>query len=139
MISVPAGSDNGTKLRLKGQGAAGRPGAPAGDLLVTFQVTPERFFRRDGLDLMCEIPLNVAQAILGTRMSVRTIDGKKVVLKVPPGTQPGQKFRIKGEGVEKNGRKGDQIVAVKVTVPEKLTPEQEALIRKFAETTPTES
>ncbi len=139
MISVPAGSDNGTKLRLKGQGAAGRPGAPAGDLLVTFQVTPERFFRRDGLDLMCEIPLNVAQAILGTRMSVRTIDGKKVVLKVPPGTQPGQRFRIKGEGVEKNGRKGDQIVAVKVTVPEKLTPEQEALIRKFAETTPTES
>ena len=100
---------------------------------------PDKQWKRDGLDLMCEIPLNVAQAILGTRMSVRTIDGKKVVLKVPPGTQPGQKFRIKGEGVEKNGRKGDQIVAVKVTVPENLTPEQEALIRKFAETTSTES
>jgi len=133
LISVPAGTETGSKVRLKGQGEPGAPGQPAGDLLVTFQVQPDRFFRRDGLDLVCEVPINLAQAVLGTRLRVRTLDGKKVVLKVPPGTQPGRKFRIKGLGIEKNGRRGDQLVAVQVQIPEKLTPEQEQLLQKFAE------
>jgi molecular chaperone DnaJ len=77
--------------------------------------------------------VNLAQALLGTRLRVRTLDGKKIVLKIPAGTQPGRKFRIKGQGLERGGRRGDQIVAVKVELPEKLTPEQEALVRQLAE------
>ncbi len=132
MITVPAGTDNGTKVRLKGQGGAGRPGTPAGDLVVTFQVQADRFFRREGLDIICDVPINVAQAALGSKIRVRTVDGKKVVLRIPPGTQPGRKFRIKGMGVEKNGRRGDQLVAIQVKVPETLTAEQEAKLREFA-------
>jgi len=132
---VPAGTETGTRIRLKGQGGSPRPGEPPGDLLVTFQVQPDRFFHRDGLDLVCEVPINVAQAALGTRLRVRTLDGKKVVLKVPAGTQPGRKFRIKGLGLEKGGRRGDQLVQVQVEVPERLTAEQEELFKKFAEAT----
>ena len=100
---------------------------------MVFTVEPDRFFHRDGLDLACEVPINLAQALLGTRLRVRTLDGKKIVLKVPPGTQPGRKFRIKGQGLERGGRRGDQIVAVRVELPEKLTPEQEALARQLAD------
>jgi molecular chaperone DnaJ len=132
-ITVPPATESGTKVRLRGQGLPGRPGQPAGDLLVTFQVQPDRFFRRDGLDLIGEVPINLAQAVLGTRLRVRTIDGKKVMLKIPAGTQPGRRFRIKGLGVEKNGRRGDQLVEIRVTVPERLSAEQQELIKRFAE------
>ena len=132
-ITVPPGTEEGTRMRLRGQGGRGRPGEPAGDLLVTFQVQPDRFFRRDGLDLVSEVPINLAQAVLGTRIRVRTIDGKKVVLRIPPGTQPGRRFRIKGLGVEKNGRRGDQLVQVDLTVPENLSAEQQEMMKKFAE------
>ena len=104
-----------------------------GDIIITFQVQPDRFFRRDGLDLISEVPINLAQAVLGSRIRVRTIDGKKVVLRIPPGTQPGRRFRIRGQGVEKNGRRGDQLVQVDVTVPENLSSEQQDLVRKLAE------
>jgi molecular chaperone DnaJ len=133
LITVPPGTETGAKVRLRGQGASGAAGAPVHDLVVTFQVQPDRFFRREGLDIVCEVPINLAQAMLGTRLRVRTLDGKKVVLKIPPGTQPGRKFRVKGLGIEKGGRKGDQLVAVHVQIPEKLTPEQEELAKKFAE------
>ncbi len=133
MITVPPTTETGTKVRLKGQGQPGSGGAPAGDLIITFQVQPDRFFHRDGLAIVCEVPINLAQAVLGTRLRVRTLDGKKVVLKIPPGTQPGRKFRIKGQGLEKNGRRGDQLVGVQVALPETLTPEQEALMRQLAE------
>lgn len=133
LITVPPGTESGTKVRLRGQGQSARAGDPPGDLLVTFQVQPDRFFRRDGLDVIGEVPINLAQALLGTRLRVRTLDGKKVVLRVPPGTQPGRKFRIKGLGIEKGGRKGDQLVAVQVTIPENPTPEQEELFKKYAE------
>jgi molecular chaperone DnaJ len=133
MIPVPAGTESGAKVRLAGQGSSNRPGEPPGDLVITFQVQPDRFFRRDGIDLICEVPINLAQAVLGTRLKVRTVDGKKVVLKIPPGTQPGRKFRIKGHGLEKGGRHGDQLVTVQVELPEKLSPEQEEAFRKFAE------
>jgi molecular chaperone DnaJ len=133
MITVPPATETGSRVRLRGQGQAGRPGAPAGDLLITFQVQPDRFFHREGLDIVCEVPINLAQAALGTRLRVRTLDGKKVVLRIPPGTQPGRKFRIKGQGLDKNGRKGDQLVAVQVTVPDGLTPEQQDLLKRFAD------
>ncbi len=133
MITVPPGAEDGLKIRLKGQGEPGRNGAPAGDLMVTFHVEPDRFFRRDGLDVICDVSLNLAQAVFGTRLRVKTLDGKKVVLKIPAGTQPGRTFRIKGEGIAKGDRHGDQLVRVQVTLPEQLSPEQEELLKKFAE------
>src|SRR5919198_1724456 len=130
MINIPPGTDDGTRLRLKGQGAKGR-----GDLVVVIAVEPDRFFRREpgSLDVTCVVPINLAQAMLGTRIKVKTLDGKRVVLKVPPGTQHGQKFRIAGQGIEKNGRRGDQYVEVRVEVPEGLTPEQAAAAKACAE------
>lgn len=135
MITVPPGTDTGLKIRLKGQGERGEGGKQAGDLLVTFQVQPDKFFRRDGLDVICDVSINMAQAAFGTRLRVRTLDGKKVVLKIPAGTQPGRKFRIKGEGIAKGERRGDQLVTVQVTIPEQLSPEQAELLKKFADAT----
>ena len=133
VITVPPGTETGSRTLLRGQGQPSRPGGPPGDLIITFQVQPDRFFRREGLDIVADVPINLAQALLGSRIRVRTLDGKKVLLRIPPGTQPGRKFRIKGQGIEKNGRRGDQLVGVQVTLPEKLTPEQEELMKKFAE------
>ena len=133
VITVPPGTEDGSRVRLRGQGETTRAGASPGDLLVTFQVQPDRFFHREGLDIVCEVPINMAQAALGTRLRVRTLDGKKVMLRIPPGTQPGRKFRIKGQGIEKNGRRGDQLVGVQVTFPNELTPEQQELLKKFAD------
>jgi molecular chaperone DnaJ len=127
-ITVPPGTESGTKVRLTGQGLPGRASQPSGDLIVTFQVQPDRFFRRDGLDLICEVPINLAQAVLGTRLRVRTLDGKKVMLKIPPGTQPGRRFRVKGMGIEKNGRRGDQLVEIRVNVPEHGSAEKQELM-----------
>jgi len=128
IITVPPGTEDGTRMRLKGQGTKGK-----GDLVVQFQVEPDRFFRREGLDLVCTVPINLAQALLGSRIKVRTLEGRHVVLKVPPGTQHGQKFRIAGQGIEKNGRRGDQYVEVRVEIPDRLTPEQQAALKAFAE------
>jgi len=133
-ITVPPATETGHRVRLKGQGEPGRAGAQPGDLIITFQVQEDRFFHRDGLNLICEVPINMVQATLGTRLRVRTLDGQKVVLKIPPGTQPGRKFRIKGLGLEKNGQKGDQLVQIQVTVPEKVAPEAEAKLKEFADT-----
>ncbi|MGH7576568.1 MAG: molecular chaperone DnaJ [Longimicrobiales bacterium] len=135
LLSVPAGVDTGSKLRLSGQGERGPGGAPAGDLIVTFKVSPHHFFRRDGLDIHCTVPINVAQAALGSRIRVKTIDDRKVTLKIPAGTQAGTRFRIPGQGVEKAGRRGDQYVQVRLELPEKLSEEQEGIMREFARAT----
>jgi molecular chaperone DnaJ len=132
-ITVPPATENGDRVLLRGQGQPSRPGGPPGDLVITFQVQPDRFFRREGLDIHADVPINMAQAALGTRIRVRTLDGKKVLLRIPPGTQPGRKFRIKGQGLEKNGRRGDQLVGVQVTVPETLNAEQQELMKRFAD------
>ena len=131
-VTVPPGTDSGHKVRLKGQGQRDPTGGRPGDLIVTFKVKADRFFRRQGLDIHCTIPLNFAQAALGTKLQVRTIHGRKVVVKIPPATQPGRKLRIKGQGVERNGRKGDQFVEIAVKIPENLTPEQQELLEEFA-------
>jgi len=133
MITVPPGTDSGLRIRVRGQGGSGPEGTPRGDLLVTFQVQPDRFFRRDGLDIVCDVTINLAQAVMGTRLRVRTLDGKKVVLKIPAGTQPGRKFRIRGEGIAKGERRGDQYVTVQVALPEQLSPEQAELFKRFTE------
>jgi molecular chaperone DnaJ len=135
MVKVPAGSDDGQKIRLKGQGQRDPSGGAPGDVVVTFAVETDRFFRREGLDVTCTVPINLAQAVLGTKLKVRTLDGRRMVLKIPPGTSPGRKFRIRGQGVEKNGTRGDQLVEVTLAVPEQMTPEQQQLFKEFAEKT----
>lgn len=133
MVTVPPGTEAGQRIRLKGQGQRDPSGGSPGDLVITFQVDPDRFFRREGLDILCTVPINLAQAVLGTKLRVRTLDGRRIVLKIPPGTGPGRRFRIRGQGIERNGQKGDQLVEITVTVPEKMTPEQQKLFREFAE------
>jgi molecular chaperone DnaJ len=132
-ITVPPATETGERVMLRGQGQGNGPGQPTGDLVITFQVQPDRFFRREGLDIVADVPINLAQAALGTRLRVRTLDGKKVLLRIPAGTQPGRRFRIKGQGIEKNGRKGDQLVGVQVTIPDELTPEQQEMMKQFAD------
>jgi molecular chaperone DnaJ len=133
LITVPAGADTGSKVRLRGQGGKGVDGGPAGDIVINFQVQPDRFFRRDGLDVLATVPLNIAQATLGSRISVRTIAGKKVAIRIPPGTASGKRFRVPGQGIEKDGRHGDMIVDVSINVPSALTQEQEKMMREFAD------
>ena len=133
-ITVPAGVDTGTKIRLKGQGARGTKGGATGDLLITFTVQPDRFYRREGLDLIAPIPVTIVDATLGQKVNVKALDGTRLSIRVPAGTQNGKRFRVKGHGIEKDGSKGDLIVEVQVTVPDRLTPEQEEAMRKFAET-----
>jgi molecular chaperone DnaJ len=131
-VTVPAGVDTGSKLRLAGQGERGAAGGQPGDLVLTFRVEEDSFFSRDGLNVECTIHVNLAQAVLGSKVKVRTVDGQYVVLKVPPGTQPGRKFRIKGMGVEKSGRRGDQFVKVQVDVPETLDEPARKEFEEFA-------
>jgi len=133
LINVPPGADHGSKIPLKGQGGKGARGAPAGDLIITFTVLPDKFYKRDGLDVIATVPLNIAQATLGTTISVRTLDGKKVKLKIPPGTPSGKRFRVRNQGIEKGDKKGDLIVEVSIQVPEKLSEEQERMMKEFAE------
>ena len=133
MITVPAGSDTGTKIRLKGQGGRGSAGAPAGDLVITLQVQPDRFYKRDGLDLIASVPINIAQATLGSKISVKTLEGKRVAIRIPPGTASGRRFRVRGQGIAKEGQRGDLIIEVQISVPEKLSEEQERMMREFAE------
>ena len=117
-VTVPSGVESGSRLRVSGQGERGPGGGPSGDLIIKFRVKDDRFFERDGMNLVCEVPINVAQAMLGSRIRVRTIDKKKVVLRIPAGTQSGTTFRIRGHGVEKEGSRGDQLVRVVVETPD---------------------
>ncbi|MEO7713610.1 MAG: J domain-containing protein [Gemmatimonadaceae bacterium] len=133
MVTVPPGVDEGTKIRLKGQGARGAKGGPSGDLLITFHVKADRFYRREALDVIAPVRINIAQATLGTKLTVKTLDGTKVTIKIPSGAASGKRFRVPGQGIERDGRRGDLIVEVQVMVPEKLTAEQEEAMRKFAE------
>lgn len=132
-ITVPSGVDTGSKLRVPGQGERGAAGS--GDLIVNFKVQPDRFFQRDGLDVIVNIPINVAQAMLGSKVRVRTVDDKKVALRIPAGTQSGTRFRIPGQGIEKAGQRGDQYVQVKIEVPDELTEEQKKALEEFADKT----
>lgn len=131
-VKVPAGVETGSRVRLSGQGERGPGGGPAGDLVIKFQVKPHRFFTREGLDLACEVPINVAQAILGSKIKVKTIDGKKVVLTIPEGTQGGTTFRIPGQGVRRGENRGDQLVRVSVKTPE-LSEEGRKAVEELAD------
>jgi molecular chaperone DnaJ len=132
-ITVPKGAESGTRVRLKEQGTRGQGGGPTGDLIITFQVTPDRFWKREGLDLLASVPINIAQATLGSKIQVKTLDGTRVAVRIPAGTPSGKRFRVRGQGIEKDGQKGDLLVDVQITVPEKLSEAQEKLMRDFAE------
>lgn len=131
-ITVPPGTDTGTRVRLTGQGGKGVNGGPPGDLLITFQVAPDRFFAREGLDVIARVPLNIAQATLGTKVRLKTLEGKWVKITIPKGTPSGKRFRVRGQGIEKDGEHGDLIVEVSIVVPEQLSPEQEDMLKQFA-------
>jgi molecular chaperone DnaJ len=133
IITVPSGVDTGSKIRLKGQGGRGLRGGPAGDILITFEVKADEQWERDGLDLIRHASVNIAQATLGSKVSVGTIDEKTVSIKIPAGTASGKRFRIRGQGISKDGKQGDLLVEIEVTVPASLTAEQEKLMKQFAE------
>ncbi len=131
-VHVPAGVDTGTRLKLRGEGGAGRNGGPPGDLYVVIQVQPHPLFTRQGQDILCEVPVTFPQAALGAEIEVPTLEGK-VKMKVPPGTQSGTVFRLKGKGVPGiQGGKGDELVRVIVEVPRKLSAKQRELLEAFA-------
>jgi len=131
LVNIPAGINDGTQLRLRGQGQPGTAGGPSGDLIVKVNVGKHRFFERRGKDVYCKIPLNIAQATLGSKIRVRTIEGK-VNLRIPPGTQSGTKFRLRGRGVEMNGSRGDQYVEVFVEIPQNMSEKQKRLMEELA-------
>ena len=132
-VNIKPGIDDGEKIRLRGQGAPGYGGGPAGDLILTVHVAPHPMFKREGLDVISKVKLNLAQALLGTKVQVQTVQGKKVQLRIPPGTQNGQRFRLRGMGIRTpDGRVGDHYVEVEVVLPESLNPEQRRLIEEFA-------
>jgi molecular chaperone DnaJ len=131
-VTIPPGVDNGSKIRLAGQGAAGAAGGPPGDLVLVVRLGPHRFFTRRGHNIYCEIPVNIAQAALGSKMRVRTLNGDATV-KIPPGIQSGTSLRLKGCGVKSSsGQKGDMYVKVKVETPRDLSPSGRRILEDFA-------
>ncbi|RKY85307.1 J domain-containing protein [candidate division KSB1 bacterium] len=136
-VTIPPGIEEGEKIRLRGQGLPGAGGAPPGDLLITIHVGKHPFFKRQGKDIYCKVSINVVEAILGTKVKVKTVEGKQVQLKIPPGTQNGQIFRLKGLGVkDKNNKRGDLFVEIHVTIPQNINPQQRKLIEEFAQAGP---
>ena len=133
-VKVPPGVDDGDRIRLSGEGEAGRNGGPPGDLYVEIRVNPHKLFERDGADLHCEVPISIATATLGGDVELPTLDGN-VSLKVPGGTQSGKVFRLRGKGVTtvRDRRTGDLFARVAVETPVNLTSEQEELLRQFDE------
>jgi molecular chaperone DnaJ len=132
-VTVPEGVETGSKVRIPGQGERGPSGGKAGDLIIKFHVKDDPFFEREGLNVICEVPLNVAQAMLGSRIRVRTVDNKKIVLRIPPGTQGGTTFRIRGHGIEKGGVRGDQLVKVRIEAPSTLSEKGRRAAEELAE------
>jgi molecular chaperone DnaJ len=133
-VKVPAGVDTGDRIRLAGEGEAGANGGPAGDLYVQVQVKDHPIFTRDGANLYCEVPISFTTACLGGELEVPTLDGK-VMLKIPPETQTGRMFRLRGKGVKpvRGGLVGDLLCKVQLETPVHLTKEQKAMIEKLGE------
>jgi molecular chaperone DnaJ len=136
-VRIPAGAQNGSRLRVAGKGNAGTMGAPAGDLYITTRVTPHPLFNREGDNILLRVPVSVTEAGLGAKIEVPTIEGK-AILKVPPGTQNGQKFRMREKGVfnARKNQRGDQIVEVGIQAPQVNDEETRDLLRKLAELHP---
>jgi molecular chaperone DnaJ len=137
MVKIPAGVDDGQRLRVDGEGSAGVYGGPSGDLYVTFSVKPHNLFHRNGSDILYELPINFAQAALGDEIRVPSLDGR-IDLKIPSGTQNGKTFRFRGKGIpyiDSKGR-GDLLVKVSITTPQHLDRNQRHLFEELAKVLP---
>src|ERR1700722_12419622 len=132
-VSIPPGVDDGTRIRLSGEGEMGMRGAPAGDLYVFLSVQQHRFFQRDGADLQCRVPITMPTAALGGQIEVPTIDGARSQVTIPAGTQSGQQFRLRGKGMSvlRSAARGDLYIEVSVETPVKLTKRQKELLQEF--------
>ncbi len=133
VLDVEPGIEDGTVLRLRGEGNAGPKGGPRGDLIVVIHQKPHRTFLRRGNDVLCQVPISVYQAILGADIKVPTLDGKMVKINIPPGTQNGRTFRLKKEGIPylKRWGKGDQLVKVIVKIPQNLSSGEKKLLQQI--------
>src|SRR5713101_94566 len=132
-VSIPAGVEDGTRIRLAGEGEAGVRGGPPGDLYIFLSLESHQFFQRDGADLHCRVPVSMVTAALGGSFDVPTIDGAKTKVKVPEGTQSGRRFRLQGKGmpVLRAKQSGDMYVQVVVETPQSLTKRQKELLNEF--------
>lgn len=132
-VKIPAGVEDGTRLRLRGEGEDSRHGGPNGDLYIFIHMEQHDFFQRDGVDIYCQVPISMTQAALGSTIEVRTLEDTEK-LKIPKGTQHGKTFRLKGKGLPhlRGFGRGDQMVQVLVKVPTNLSRKQEDLLREFA-------
>ena len=132
-VNIPTGVEDGTRIRLAGEGEAGVRGGPPGDLYIFLEVAPHEFFQRDGADLHCRVPVSMSSAALGGEFEVPAIDGSKVRVKVPAGTQTGRRFRLAGKGmpVLRAKQTGDMYVQVAVETPQNLTKRQRELLTEF--------
>ncbi len=132
-VKIPAGIDDGQMLRIPGRGEAGHRGGPPGDLLIGVRVRPHEFFRRDGRNIRCEVPISFVQAALGDEIQVQTLEGR-VKVRIPEGTQSGRVLRLRNKGIQdvRGSGKGDQLVEVRVVTPQKLTNQQKEILRDFA-------
>ncbi len=132
-VAIPAGVEDGVRIRLGGEGEAGAAGAPAGDLYVHVAIRPHDIFQRDGANIYCRVPLRLTQAALGGDVEVPVIDGTRAKVKVTPGTQAGDQFRLRGKGfsVLRSAARGDMYVQVAVETPQQLTKRQRELLEEF--------
>ncbi len=140
-VSIPAGIEDGTRIRLAGEGEAGSRGGPAGDLYIFLAIKPHEFFQRDGADIFCRVPVSVTTAALGGEFEVPTIDGGKTRVRVPDGTQTGKQFRLKNKGmpVLRTSRVGDMYIQVVVETPRNLSRRQRELLEEFEKTSSAET
>ncbi|MEL6201118.1 MAG: molecular chaperone DnaJ [Pseudomonadota bacterium] len=134
-VNIPSGIEDGTRIRLAGEGEAGYRGGPAGDLYIFISVKPHEFFQRDGSDLFCKVPLSMTTAALGGSFEVTTLDGTQTRVKVPDGTQSGKQFRLKGKGmpVMRQSAMGDLYIQISVETPQSLSKRQRELLEEFQE------
>ncbi|MCA1405799.1 molecular chaperone DnaJ [Ensifer sp. IC3342] len=132
-VNIPAGIEDGTRIRLSGEGEAGLRGGPAGDLYIFLSVKPHEFYQRDGADLYCSVPISMTTAALGGKFDVATLDGTKSRVTVPEGTQAGKQFRLKGKGmpVLRSNQSGDLYIQIQIETPQKLTKRQRELLQEF--------
>jgi molecular chaperone DnaJ len=132
-VRIPPGVDNGTRLRLRGEGEAGRFGAPSGDLYIEVNVAPHPLLKRRGRDLLYNTEISFVQAALGWEITVPTLNGNSASLNIPPGTQSGEFFSLKGEGLPdlKTKKRGNLLVEISLKTPTQLTPRQEELLKEF--------
>tara|TARA_R110002124_G_scaffold129483_1_gene290762 strand:+ start:58927 stop:60084 length:1158 start_codon:yes stop_codon:yes gene_type:complete len=137
-INIPAGIDDGRRIRISGEGEAGVRGGPSGDLYILISVKAHDFFKRSDSNLHCRVPIAFTTAALGGEVDVPTIDGKSAQVKIPAGTQGGQQFRLRGKGmpVLKSGAKGDMFVEISVETPVNLSKKQTQLLKQFSDENP---